>query len=285
MTLIVDGEKIEDSQVHQEIERLRPQYEQAFGDMDPKQRESQLRDWSRENIIEQALLKQHAKKHGPKIPKAEVDAAFEQVQNNFADNERFKAEFEATEQEQVREQIELQMRIERILGEFGQKLPKPSKDAVLKFYEQNKKQFETPERIRVAHIVKHVDGRTDDAAALDTITKARDELNSGGLFETLAAKYSDCPDNGGDLGYITAGQMVEEFEDVVFNLAVGQVSDIFRTRFGFHIARLYDRKPAAIPSLDEVKQHVVDQITKQMRDQAVDDFVDALKSKATIEEI
>jgi parvulin-like peptidyl-prolyl isomerase len=79
--------------------------------------------------------------------------------------------------------------------------------------------------------------------------------------------------------------MVEEFEDVVFNLGVNQVSDVFRTRFGFHIARLYDRKPAVIPALKEVKEQVVGELKEQMRNKAIDEFVDRLKSKAKIEEI
>ena len=115
--------------------------------------------------------------------------------------------------------------------------------------------------------------------------KAHDELKNGAVFETLIAKYSDCPDNSGDLGYITRGQMVEEFEDVVFNLGVNEVSDVFRTRFGFHIARLYDRKPAVIPALEEVKEQVVSELKEQMRNKAIDEFVDRLKSKAKIEKI
>jgi parvulin-like peptidyl-prolyl isomerase len=87
------------------------------------------------------------------------------------------------------------------------------------------------------------------------------------------------------LGYVTKGQLVEEFEDVVFNLGVGQISDIFRTRFGFHVAKVYDRKPGAVLSLKEVKQQILDELTQQMRQDAIDKFLDELKSKAQIEEV
>ena len=78
--------------------------------------------------------------------------------------------------------------------------------------------------------------------------------------------------------------MVEEFEDVVFNLGVGQASDIFRTRFGFHIAKVYDRKPPVIPELKEVKHQITDTLIEQAKSKAIDDFIDKLKSKAKIEE-
>ncbi|MHC4478194.1 MAG: peptidylprolyl isomerase [Planctomycetota bacterium] len=284
MSLIVDGEKIEDAVIYQEVERLRPHYERVFKDKSPEEREAQLLDWSRENVIERVLLRQHAKKHGSDIPQADVQAAFEKIKRELS-RDRLATEFGSDDDRQVQEQIELQMKIDRMLEEICGKSSEPSKDAVAQFYEQNKDQFETPEGVRVAHIVKHINGQTDEVAALNTITIARDELNSGATFERLVAKYSDCPDNGGDLGYITRGQMVEEFEDVVFNLGVNQVSDVFRTRFGFHIAKVYDRKAAAVAPLDQVKEQVVRQLKEQIRDQAVDDLLDRLRSEARIEEI
>jgi parvulin-like peptidyl-prolyl isomerase len=79
--------------------------------------------------------------------------------------------------------------------------------------------------------------------------------------------------------------MVEEFEDVVFNLGQGQVSDVFRTRFGFHIAKVYDRRPASIPPLEEVRKHIVDNLQGRIREDAINDFIDSLKDGAVIEEV
>ena len=78
--------------------------------------------------------------------------------------------------------------------------------------------------------------------------------------------------------------MVEEFEDVVFNLGVGETSGIFRTRFGFHIAKVYDKKPAAVAELKEVKAQIVETLAQQIREEAVNKFIDSLKSKAKIEQ-
>jgi parvulin-like peptidyl-prolyl isomerase len=101
----------------------------------------------------------------------------------------------------------------------------------------------------------------------------------------VVGKYTDCPDNGGDLGYVVRGQLVEEFEDVVFNLSPGQVSDVFRTRFGFHIAKLYDRQPPALAPLTSIRGQIVDEVKEQKREQALGDYLDGLRSKATVEEV
>ncbi|HUS73336.1 MAG TPA: peptidylprolyl isomerase [Sedimentisphaerales bacterium] len=284
MTIIVNGEKIEDSAIQQEFERLRPHYEQAFKDQDPKQQKAQLLDWSKENVIEMALIKQDAKKHGDPIPEDIVESALAKIKEQYADQEQFYKDFDAKDDGKIKEVIKMQMRVERRLEDVCKDLTEPSQEAISQYYDQNKEQLKSPEQIRVGHIVKHISWQADEEAAQNVIRKAQDELKKGAVFETLAQKYSDCPENGGDLGYITRGQMVEEFEDVVFNLDIGRTSNVFRTRFGFHIAKVYDRKPPVLPDLKEVKDHIVDALKEKMKSKAIDNFLDKLKSKAKIEE-
>jgi parvulin-like peptidyl-prolyl isomerase len=161
----------------------------------------------------------------------------------------------------------------------------PDEEQIEKYYRENVEQFTTAEQIRVAHIVKHINWQMEEKEAYEVISRAKQELAGGASFESLVGRFSDCPDNGGDLGYISRGQMVEEFDDVVFNLAVGQVSGIFRTRFGFHIARVYDRKPASVRSLDEVREYAQREVKKQMQTDAIHAFIDQLKEKADIKEV
>ena len=285
MTLIVNGEKIEDSAIQREFERLRPHYEETFKDQDPQQRKAQLLDWSKENVIEMVLIRQEAKKHGDPIPEAEVESVLARIKEQYADQKQFYKDFGAEDDGKIKDAIEMQIRVERRLEDVCKDIPGPSQEAVLQYYEENKEQLKSAEQIRVGHIVKHISWQADEEAAQNVITKAQDELKNGAVFETLAQKYSDCPENGGDLGYITRGQMVEEFEDVVFNLDVDQTSNVFRTRFGFHLAKVYDRKPAVLPGLEEVRSRIVNALTEKMKSKAIDDFIDKLKSKAKIEEI
>ena len=284
MTLIVNGEKIEDALIQQEAERMRPGFEEAFKDMDPKKREAQLLDWSKENVIERILIRQEAKTNGGQIPEEQVQTALDGLKSQYADEEQFYKDFDGQDDEKIKQGLELQMRIERTLQLACEDIPEPAKDEISKFYEQNKEQFKSPEQIRVSHIVKHIDWQTDETAALGAIKNAQDELQKGVLFEAVAQQFSDCPENGGDLGYITREQMVEEFEDVVFNLGIGQTSDIFRTRYGFHIAKLYDRKPPVVEPLDKVKKNIAEQLKDQMQQKAIEEFIDRLRNKAKIKE-
>jgi len=284
MTLTINGQKIEDLAIQQEAERLRPDYERVFTELPPEDREKQLLEWSRENVIERVLINQQAKKTGKPIPDSELEAALTKVKKQYLSKGPETVALSIEEQTKIKKDIEMHIKVEQLLAEVCKDISEPSKDDILNFYNENKEQLKSAEQIKVSHIVKHMNWQIDQAAANNVIEKAQNELKQGALFEVLAAKYSDCPDNGGDLGFITRGQMVEEFDDVVFNLDVGEISDIFRTRFGFHIAKVYDRKPAAIPPFEEVKDQIVEKLKEQMRREAIEHFVDRLKSEAKIEE-
>ncbi len=284
MAITVNGERIEDQEIREEAERLRPSYEQAFADEDAQAREVRLMDWSKENVIERVLLRQEAKSNGEEIPAADVEVALATLKQRYEKPEELYKEFNADSEEKVKEMIELQMKVERTISGIYATAPEPSEQEIREYYEQNKERFASGEQLRVAHIVKYVNWQTDEATALEAVTQAHNEVKGGAPFEAVVDKYTDCADSGGDLGYVTRGQMVEEFEDVVFNLNVGQVSDVFRTRFGFHVAKVYDRRPPAVAPLKEVKQQIAEQIAEQKREQALGDYLDGLRGKATVEE-
>jgi len=285
MAIIVNGQRIEDQEIREEAERLRPSYEQAFADQEPAAREAQLLDWSKENVIERVLLRQEARSSGPEVPPAEVEAAFARLMERYEKPEAIYKEFGVEGDDNVKAMIELQIKVEHKINEVYEKAGEPSEAEINGYYEQKKEQFASGEQIRVAHIVKYVNWQTDEATAHEAVTQAHKEIVSGAPFEAVVNKYTDCADSGGDLGYVTRGQLVEEFEDVVFNLNAGQISDVFRTRFGFHVAKLYDRRPPTIPPLKDVKGQVVEQVREQKREQALGEYLDMLRGKAEVEEV
>ena len=285
MALIVNGEKIEDSAIKQEVERLRPDYERVFADQKTEEREAQLLEWSRENMIEKVLINQEAQKNGDKVPPARVQEALARLKEQYDDTQQLYEDLKVENDEQIKEEIEKQMRVEQRIEQVYKNLPKPSQADIRKYYEENQEQFKSSEKIRVAHIVKYVNWQTDEQTAYEAISRAYEELKNGTAFEVVVDKYTDCADSGGDLGFVVRGQMVEEFEDVVFNLGAGQVSDIFRTRFGFHIAKVYAREPATVAAFEDVKDRITELVKKQMNSEAIDNFIDSLKSEAKIEEV
>ena len=280
MALTINGEKIDESLVTKEYQRLKPYYDNVFNDQSPQEQEKQLYEWSQENVIEMVLLRQHAKQNGEAIPTGAVELAFKEMLEQYQGQT---PKFTADDEKKIKSNIELQMKIERLLQQITSNLAKPSDRDIADYYQENKEQLKIPESVRVSHIIKRIGSRADEKAALSVMQQAQQLLNKGMIFSSVVAKYSDCPDNDGDLGYVVKGQMVEEFEDVVFKLGTGEASNIFKTRFGFHIAKVYDKKSAVLPELNQIKDQIARQVTEQLRKDRIDAFVDKLKEKAAIE--
>jgi peptidyl-prolyl cis-trans isomerase C len=125
---------------------------------------------------------------------------------------------------------------------------RPTRKEIALYYKTHRSQFHVPEQIHVFHIVKNLDETADREAATAVMNKALADLDNGALFTKVADRYSDCAGNGGDLGWVERGIMVEEFEDVVFDLPLNKVSPIFESRFGFHIALVTEKRgPGILP--------------------------------------
>lgn len=273
----VNGQSIKKELIKQEMENLRPSYEQTFRDMEEKKREEQLYDWSRENLIERVLIEQEASRAVSEVDQEQLEDTYKQMLDRAPDGK-----LTEQQQEELKKGIEQQMKVKKLLESICDGVDEPSDDEIKEAYESHREEFKSPEEVGVYHIVKHPGGQTSAEAAQKTLQDALEELKAGKKFPEVCNKYSDCPDSGGDLGYFPRGKMVEEFEDVVFNMGEGELSDIFQTRFGYHIAKVYGKKEPRYLDLEEVKGHIVSLLKDEKKRKKVEDFVDELKEKADI---
>ena len=132
-------------------------------------------------------------------------------------------------------------------------------------YNNNIDQYTSPEQIRASHILLKSEGK-DDAAVKTRAEELLKQAKSGADFADLAKKYSEdegSAKNGGDLDYFSKGRMVPEFEQVAFTLQPGQLSDLVKTSYGYHIIKLVDRKTVTTKTLAEVRQQLNDQLAAE----------------------
>lgn len=134
---------------------------------------------------------------------------------------------------------------------YRDELKKPyraEEDALEKLVQQTYKRL--TEEVRAAHILISVNADAPPADTLQAFQKAnelRARILAGEDFEKLAREFSQDPSaklNGGDLGYFTALQMVGPFEEAAFSTPIGSISPNVRTRFGYHIIKVKDRRPS-----------------------------------------
>jgi peptidyl-prolyl cis-trans isomerase D len=152
------------------------------------------------------------------------------------------------------------------------------------YYNAHKDEYRTPERVRARHILLSTANKPKDEvpkiqAQAEALLK---QIKSGGDFAELAKKNSQDPGSaqkGGDLGWVSRGQMVKNFEDAVFKLKPNEISGVVPTEYGFHIIQVLETQPAHLQTLDEVKPA----ITATIKNQTVFDRMQELADKARAE--
>ncbi|MCD4717902.1 MAG: SurA N-terminal domain-containing protein [Desulfobacterales bacterium] len=130
-------------------------------------------------------------------------------------------------------------------------------------YEYRMDTFKEPHKVKARHILFKLseDATEEKEKEVRNIAKGvLEEAQKGKDFAGLAGKYSEGPTKtkGGDLGYFQAGQMDKNFEDAAFKLKKGEISDLVRTRFGYHIIKVDDIKEERAKPLEEVRDQIAE---------------------------
>ena len=156
-----------------------------------------------------------------------------------------------------------------------------SDEEAKKFYDEQPDQFTQPERVHVRHVLI-----SDDVTSADAIAKIQADLKAGVSFDEVAKSRSLCPSaaQGGDLGEVSKGQMVPEFEAAAFALKnPGDLSEPVKTQFGWHIIRLEGRTPSSVEPFDTVKPQLVQYLTNEKKGEAFKNAVEGLKKTYKVE--
>ena len=155
------------------------------------------------------------------------------------------------------------------------------------YYEQNTARFGTKEERRASHILITAPASAPAADRAKAKAKAEQLLaevkKAPATFADVARKNSQDPgsaEKGGDLDFVTRGAMVKPFEDAMFALKKGEISDVVETEFGYHIIRLADIKPAVVPPFEQVRATIENEVRAQQATQefakAAEAFTDAV---------
>jgi parvulin-like peptidyl-prolyl isomerase len=261
LPLRVNNELVEDEVIREEIRTLRLRLAEAMPGEHPSTIEARAKEWARDNVIERVLLRQAALSDAEPVP-AEV---IEKTGGNAVE-------------------AELQFRIERLAIRHAGRIAPPRNKDVVDYYRHHRENMAIPEAVRAAHIVKNIDEKTTEEAALAAIRVAEERIRAGENFETVADELSDCPGRGGDLGWFPRGEMVPEFDAVAFALKPGEVSPVFRTAFGFHIAKVYQHAEERMATFEEARPQIERQLLTEKHQKALERLCDYLRARATVEE-
>jgi peptidyl-prolyl cis-trans isomerase D len=164
--------------------------------------------------------------------------------------------------------------------------PQVSDTELQSYYNAHLADYQVKDQAKVRHILIAVpqgaDAKTDAAAK----AKAEDllkQIKAGGDFAKLASANSDDPGsktNGGELGMLSPGQTVPEFDKAAFSLQPGQISGVIKTKFGYHILQVEERTQAHTRPFAEVKSEIEPLVAQQKIGAAEQGFANALVTDA-----
>ena len=182
------------------------------------------------------------------VTDAELVPFFEKAKDKYRIGEKRKIKYAQVNVEQVRGTITV------------------PETEIAAFYQQNLSQYQTPAQLRASHILFKLEGKDEkvvQALAEDVLKKAK---APNADFAALAKQYSEDDtnnQNGGDLDYFGRGRMVAEFEQAAFGMKAGEISNLVKTAFGFHIIKVVDNKSDQTRPLAEVRTELEDQLKWQ----------------------
>jgi parvulin-like peptidyl-prolyl isomerase len=286
MSVYVNGERVDEAEVEHEAERLRPYYEHVFQDMSDEEREKQLVEWARENVVERLLLLQAAVRDPEPIEDAAVEEAYQTILKDHGGREQFyqRHELDLDKEPEVKDDIRKRMLLKLKLDKITAGAAAPGPEDAQRYYEEHRDEFVVPETVHAAHIIKQVRPGQDPKAVEEELIQVLKKLRNNADFTEMAQKHSDCPDGGGDLGFFPRGQMVESFEEVVFNLEPGGISNVFRTEFGLHIAKVFEKRESELRPFEYVGDSIQEKLREEADQEAIERFIDQEREQAAIEE-
>ena len=260
------------------------------------QQEKVLRQNVANDLVTEVLLDEQAKQANITVTEEELKAEMTKqlaTQNPPMTMEQYQKNVEAQgfDFQGMKGLLMQRMKYNKLLdAKFATTLTVTEADAK-KYYDENPKQFQTPEQVRASHIListaatdPNADPNQVKARAKQKAEELLKKVKEGADFATLAKENSSCPSKaqGGDLGSFPRGQMVKPFEDAAFALKVGQVSDVVETQFGYHIIKVTERQdPNQVP-FEKNKAQIVEQLSQQKRMEAIRKYIESLKQGAKV---
>lgn len=250
---------------------------------------SQRKAKALDTIITSELIRQASQAHTTEDIDNKISQQILEMKKKYPTEEDFSASLKRKNKtiESIRTEAKNDIQLREYINNIKTKDIQISDSSVEKFYNENRISFTVPEQIKVRHILVKIEGSSVEQ--LENASKKAYELREQVLklkdFATVAKESSACASakDGGELQYISRGNMPAEFDKVAFTLRPGEISNPVKTLHGIHIIELLDRKPEFVRPLKEVNEFITTYLKQQAGSDRLKSHIIELKNKAKIE--
>ncbi|MFS3927744.1 foldase [Priestia aryabhattai] len=203
-----------------------------------------------DSMIEQKVINKEAEKKSVTVSEKELNKELDALITSYGGEDTFNQALEASgiKEKEVKKDLETNLKAKKLVEDTIE----ISEDEMKSYFDENKDSFDQPEQVKASHILVKDE---------KTANEVKKKLSDGEKFADLAKEYSTdtaSKEDGGNLGYFSKEDMVQEFSDAAFNLKADAISNPVKTEYGYHIIKVTDKKEAQDAnyenSKDEIKQ-------------------------------
>ena len=286
----IGAEQITGEELQEAMARMRPRG--APGGSTPPMSDEQQRRLV-DSLVKRKVLTLLAGQSTDALEDEEVERVFEEQKTRFDTQEKFAAYLAQTgfTEEELKKAIREDLTIRAYIDEATKDAAAVTDEEIAETYESFKAsgRLERPqETVDVSHILVRVEGEDEAAwsAGKETIDAARARVVGGEDFAAVAKDVSDDPGSaqrGGAYPETSRGKMVPEFEERMFTLPVGEVSEPFRTQFGWHVLTVTAKHEAGTMTLAEVEGPLRDHLSNKKKQEAVEKLISDARAGLNIQ--
>ena len=268
-----------------------------------KEKTSIVKDLIEKEVVRE-LINQQGKKENLTLDNKLIEKELESLRSAYSSEKEFDNALKARNinLEDIKKSMQIDLNARKLLNAQIKGKINVSNEDVKKYYEENKSKFQRPEAYHARHIlaayfppealrnqtIKELQKNKEFFArvAEEKIDKIIEELKKGTDFKELAKNQSDdesSRETGGDLDYIYKGIFDASFDKAAGKLQPGEISGKIRTRFGFHVIQLIEKKPPELATFDEMKPGIQKYLFLEEAKKQVASYVEKLKQTANIE--
>ncbi|HET9598703.1 MAG TPA: peptidylprolyl isomerase [Anaeromyxobacteraceae bacterium] len=242
-----------------------------------------------DTIVADKLFAAQASQLGVEISDVEVDQTIDEIKRrNNLDDARLDAALaeQGMDRAAYRKALKRDLETARIISLRVRSRVKVTDEDVRNYWQTHQNEFRSGEEVKVRHIfVVAPSGAAEAEGARVRAEKALARVRAGDDFATVAREMSQAPSaaEGGDLGWLKRGTVQPEIEKVALALKPGQVSDLVRTRTGWQILKVEDRRGGQVRPFDDVKEEIRDRLANEQVETYRAQYVAELKKDAVID--
>ncbi|NNG06633.1 MAG: hypothetical protein HKM90_02780 [Desulfobacteraceae bacterium] len=212
-------------------------------------------------LVDHYLILEYGRQNGITVSEKELEIAVEDIKKDYPEEAVFQQMLlqRYLDYEKWKEGLKQQLLVHKIISKASENITPVTFLEIKTYFDTHRNQFTRPQMVKFSQIVTRTKDEAEDI---------RKRLKKGESLDDLAKKYSSTPEaeNGGEVGWVSKGELHESIEKALFSLPIGRISRVTKTPYGYHIFKVQSKRPKGFKSLSEAMNEIESELFRQKQE-------------------